>query len=143
MLRTLVQQLPKLPNVLRSSAPCISQATHLVQAAFTTSSRCAHDNQLFLLLMLLSPPHLHPSVACAELFGTLQRQQAEQLEVIGCLGRRLPGICCPCSCSRAVTSCAGRCSSSRAGGHTLMLAFYFLCSEGDVLDASDLCSTWA
>ncbi|WIA12733.1 hypothetical protein OEZ85_006371 [Tetradesmus obliquus] len=38
MLRVLAQQLPKLPHVLKSSAPCITQASHLVPAAFSTSS---------------------------------------------------------------------------------------------------------
>jgi hypothetical protein len=52
MLRLLTQQLPKLPNVLNASAPCITQATQLLQAAFTTGSRCVHHS-----LLLLSLPH--------------------------------------------------------------------------------------
>jgi hypothetical protein len=52
MLRLLTQQLPKLPNVLKASAPCITQATQLLPAAFTTSSKCVHHS-----LLLLSLPH--------------------------------------------------------------------------------------
>jgi hypothetical protein len=62
MLRVLAQQLPKLPHVLKASAPCITQASHLVPAAFTTSSRCVHHN-----LLLLSLP-LDPGINAVERF---------------------------------------------------------------------------
>lgn len=61
----LAQQLPKLPHVLKASAPCITQASHLVPAAFSTSSRCVHH-----ILLLLSLP-LDPLMTRAKLLVRL------------------------------------------------------------------------